>query len=192
MRLFAPLYDRALTWSAHPRAPWFLGALSFAESSFFPVPPDVMLAPMTLARPRAWWRLALLTTLASVAGGMLGYAIGYFALEAVAPWMQRAGWWDGYLRAQALYERWGVWVVFLAGFSPIPYKVFTIASGAASMALAPFVLASLAGRAARFFLVAALVRWLGPRVEPVLRRHIDTIGWAVVAAALLAWLVLRT
>lgn len=191
MRVFAPLYDRALVWSAHPRAPWYLGAMSFAESSFFPVPPDVMLAPMTLARPERWWRLALLTTLASVAGGLFGYAIGYFALEAVTPLLQRAGWWDGYLRASALFEEWGVWIVVLAGFSPIPYKVFTIASGAAAMALLPFAAASLLGRAGRFFLVAALVRAVGPRIEPVLRRYIDLIGWLVVAAALVAWLLLR-
>lgn len=189
MRLFSPLYDRALRWAAHPRAPWYLGALSFTESSFFPVPPDVMLAPMTLARPRAWWWLATLTTLTSVAGGLFGYAIGYFALDAVTPLLQRAGWWDSYLRASALFDRWGVWIVFIAGFSPIPYKVFTIASGAASMALLPFTLASLVGRALRFFLVAALVRWVGPRIEPMLRRYIDLIGWVVVAALAIAWLI---
>lgn len=189
MRWFSALYDRALRWAAHRHAPWYLGGLSFAESSFFPVPPDVMLAPMTLARPaRAWW-YAGLTTAASVAGGVLGYLIGYFALELVTPLLHRAGWWDAYLQARAWFDEWGIWVVFLAGFSPIPYKVFTIASGAAMMALVPFVIASGMGRGARFFLVAGLVRWLGPRVEPVLRRHVDTIGWAAVAAAVLAWLI---
>lgn len=190
MRLFSPLYDRALVWAAHRHAAWYLGCLSFAESSFFPVPPDVMLAPMTLARPAAWWRLAALTTLASTAGGLLGYAIGYFALDLVTPWLHRLGWWDGYVQARAWFDAWGIWVVFLAGFSPIPYKLFTIASGAAAMALVPFALASFIGRGARFFMVAALVRTLGPRVEPVLRRHVDTIGWLTVVAAVIAWLVL--
>ncbi len=187
MRIFSPLYDRALAWAAHRHAQWYLGGLSFAESSFFPVPPDVMLAPMTLARPARWWWLATLTTLTSVTGGLFGYAIGYFALDFVTPWLHQLGWWESYLTARAWFDEWGVWVVFLAGFSPIPYKVFTIASGAAAMAVAPFVLASLVGRGGRFFLVAALVRTLGPRVEPVLRRHVDAVGWVLVVLALVAW-----
>ena len=191
MRLFAPLYARALVWAAHPRAPWYLGVLSVAESSFFPIPPDVMLAPMVLARPARWWWLAGLTTLTSVSGGILGYGIGYFAIDAVLPWLHRAGWYEHYETARALFDEWGVWIVFLAGFSPIPYKVFTIASGAAGMALLPFTVASLLGRAARFFLVAGLVRAVGPRIEPMLRKHIDTVGWATVAVALVAWLLLR-
>lgn len=190
MRLFSPLYDRALAWAGHRHAAWYLGGLSFAESSFFPVPPDVMLAPMTLARPERWWKLAALTTLTSAAGGLLGYAIGYFALDLVTPWLHRLGWWAGYLEARAWFDAWGIWVVFLAGFSPIPYKLFTIASGAAAMALLPFTVASLVGRGARFFMVAALVRALGPRVEPVLRRHVDLIGWSTVVAAVILWLVL--
>lgn len=190
MRIFSPLYERALVWAGHRHAPWYLGGLSFAESSFFPVPPDVMLAPMTLARPERAWKYAALTTAASVAGGVLGYLIGYFALEAVTPMLHRAGWWAHYLTARAWFVEWGVWVVFLAGFSPIPYKVFTIASGAAALALAPFIAASAAGRGARFFLVAALVRWLGPRVEPALRKHVDAIGWISVVLAVLAWLVI--
>ena len=191
MKLFGPLYDRVLVWSAHPRAPWYLGGLSLAESSFFPVPPDVMLAPMVLARPPHWWRLALLTTLTSVVGGLIGYAIGYFAIDAVIPLLQRVGWYEHFVAASELYVEWGVWIVFLAGFSPVPYKVFTIASGAAGMALLPFAVASLVGRASRFFLVAAIVRTVGPRVEPMLRKYIDTIGWITVAVAVVAWLVLR-
>lgn len=190
MQLFGPLYDRVLAWSGHRHAQWYLAGVSVAESSFFPVPVDVMLAPMVLARPPRWWRLALIATVASVAGGLIGYAIGFFAIEAVIPWIERAGWHDHYLRAHALFDEWGVWIVFLAGFSPIPYKVFTIASGAAGMALLPFTLASLVGRAGRFFLVAALVRVIGPRVEPVLRRHVDLVGWLTVAAVVVAWLLL--
>ena len=94
MRIFGPLYDKVLRWSRHPHAPWYLGGLSFAESSFFPVPPDVMLAPMTLAQPSAATRLAVITTLASVTGGLAGYAIGFFAIDAAQPWLVRAGYWD--------------------------------------------------------------------------------------------------
>lgn len=181
MRLFAPLYDRALKWARHPRAPRYLGALSFAESSFFPVPPDVMLAPMALAQPQRAWSLAWLTTWTSVLGGLAGYLIGWLAFAALEPWLRGSSYWPAYQQAVAWFDAWGAWAVFIAGFSPIPYKVFTIAAGALAMPLLPFALASLVGRGARFFLVAALMRWGGARMEPLLRRHIDRIGWAVVA-----------
>ena len=182
-----------MKWARHRRAPWYLGGLSFAESSFFPIPPDVMLAPMSLAQPaRAWW-FALLTTLTSVAGGVLGYLIGMYAFELIEPWLRETRYWDKYLLAQAWFDRWGFWAVFLAGFSPIPYKVFTIAAGAIAMALGPFVLASLIGRGARFFLVAGLMAWGGERMEITLRRYVDRIGWATVAlvVVLLIYLQLR-
>lgn len=191
MRLFSPLYRRAMVWSRHPHAPWYLGGMSFAESSFFPIPPDVMLAPMCLAQPRQAWRLALLTTLASVAGGLFGYAIGHFAIDAVLPWLQDGRYWPAYQTAVAWFERWGFWAVFIAGFSPIPYKVFTIAAGALSLALLPFVAASLIGRGARFFLVAGLMAWGGERMEAALHRHMDRLGWATVALLALAYLVVR-
>lgn len=191
MRLFGPLYDRVLAWAGHPHAPRYLGALSFAESSFFPVPPDVMLAPMTLARPDAAARYALLTTVASVAGGLAGYAIGYFALDLVHPWMQAAGWWEGYLQVRHWFEQWGFWAVLAAGFSPIPYKLFTIAAGALGMFLPVFALASVIGRGARFFLVAYLVRWGGPAVERRLKTHIEVLGWAFVGLLVVAYLLLR-
>ena len=189
--LFSRLYEMMLRWSAHPRAPWLLGGVSFAESSFFPIPPDVMLAPMSLARPARAMALATLTTVSSVLGALLGYVIGYFAIEAVTPTLQQMGYWDGYLTASAWFERWGFWVVLVAGFSPIPYKVFTIAAGATSVALLPFVLASLVGRGARFYLVAGLVAWGGPRVEPWLRTYIDRIGWATVAVLVVAVAAVR-
>jgi membrane protein YqaA with SNARE-associated domain len=181
MKLFSPLYRRAMQWSRHPHAPWYLGGLSFAESSFFPVPPDVMLAPMCLANPRRALAFALLTTLASVAGGLLGYAIGHFALDAVLPWLRESRYWPAYQTAVAWFDHWGVWAVFVAGFSPIPYKVFTIAAGALSMALLPFTLASIVGRGLRFFLVASLMAWGGARMEAILNRYVDRLGWATVA-----------
>lgn len=186
MQIFSRLYDWVLRLAAHAHAPYYLGALSFAESSFFPIPPDVMLAPMALAKPRRAWVLALITTLASVAGGLLGYAIGVFAFEMVEPLLHQWGYYDRYLLAREWFEAWGFWAVFLAGFSPIPYKVFTISAGVISMALAPFVLASAVGRGARFFMVAALMAWGGPRMEPLLRKYIDRIGWAAVALVLIA------
>jgi membrane protein YqaA with SNARE-associated domain len=188
MKLFSSLYQRAMTWSRHPHAPWYLGGLSFAESSFFPIPPDVMLAPMCLANPQRAWRLALLTTLASVAGGLFGYSIGFFAIDALLPWLQESRYWPAYQTAVEWFGRWGFWAVFVAGFSPIPYKVFTIAAGALSMALLPFTLASLIGRGARFFLVAGLMAWGGARMEEMLHRYVERLGWAVVALAVVALL----
>lgn len=186
MKLFSPLYRRAMVWSRHPHAPWYLGGLSFAESSFFPVPPDVMLAPMSLANPRRAWQFALLTTLTSVAGGLFGYLIGYFAIDAILPWLQESRYWPAYRTATDWFDRWGFWAVFVAGFSPIPYKAFTIAAGALSMALLPFTLASLVGRGLRFFLVAGLMAWGGERMESLLHRYIDRLGWATVLAVIAA------
>lgn len=191
MKIFSSLFARTMRWSRHPHAPWYLALLSFAESSFFPVPPDVMLAPMAMATPRRAWALALLTTVASVLGGLFGYAIGYFAFAGIRPWLEGSSYWEPYLQARAWFDAWGAWAVFIAGFSPIPYKVFTIAAGVAQMALLPFTLASLVGRGARFFLVAALMRWGGERMEARLHRIIDRLGWASVAALLLAYALYR-
>jgi membrane protein YqaA with SNARE-associated domain len=189
MKLFSALYDKVLSWSRHRHAPRYLGGLSFAESSFFPIPPDVMLAPMALAKPERAWHYAALTTVASVLGGLLGYLIGVFAFEMVEPLLHRLGYWDAYLQARDWFDRWGFWAVFLAGFSPIPYKVFTISAGVVGMALLPFVLASLIGRGARFFMVAGLMKWGGARMETALRRYVDVLGWIMVALIALAALV---
>lgn len=180
MGIFSKLYDMALKWSAHRHAPWYLGGLSFAESSFFPIPPDVMLAPMTLAKPKNAWRYALITTVASVVGGLFGYLLGLLAFDMVEPLLHQAGYWERFQTAQSWFETWGFWVVFLAGISPIPYKVFTISAGTIGMALFPFLIASLIGRGARFFLVAGLIWWGGERMEQALRQYVDRIGWGLV------------
>jgi membrane protein YqaA with SNARE-associated domain len=193
MRLFAPIYQRCLAWAAHRHAPLYLAGMSAAESIFFPIPPDVMLAPMTLAQPRKWFRFAAICTIASVLGGLVGYLLGHYALELVMPWIERAGHADTFTRIQGLFERYGFWIVFVAGFTPIPYKIFTIASGAAGMALLPFTLGSLVGRGGRFFLVAGAIRLGGERLERLLYRYIEWVGWGVVAllAVLIAWLEMR-
>ena len=191
MQLFSPLYNRVMQWARHRHAPGYLFGLSFAESSFFPIPPDVMLAPMTLANPaRAAW-FASLTTVASVLGGLFGYLIGLFAFDLVEPILRGAGYYSKYLQAQAWFDEWGFWAVFLAGFSPIPYKVFTITAGVISMALLPFMAASLIGRGARFFLVAFLMSWGGERMEKMLRQYIDRIGWLVVLLAVAILLMVK-
>jgi len=189
MRLFSNLYERVMRWAAHKHAAWYLGVLSFAESSFFPIPPDVMLAPMSLARPKRAWFFALLTTLASIAGGLFGYLIGHFAIESVLPLIESAGYMHRYEMVITWFDQWGFWIVFIAGFSPIPYKLFTIAAGATSMALLPFVVASSIGRGARFFLVAGLMRWGGEPMQQLLKDYVDRLGWLVIIAGV-AYLVI--
>jgi len=191
MRLFGPIYQRCLVWAGHRHAPLYLAGLSAAESVVFPVPPDVMLAPMSLARPERWWRFGLICTLASVIGGLLGYLLGQFALDWVWPWIERFGQVATYERVQALFVSYGFWIVFAAGFTPIPYKVFTIASGAAGIGLLPFTLGSLIGRGARFLLVAGVAARLGPRFEQVFLPRIERIGWAMVAVLVMAILALE-
>ncbi len=192
MRLFTRLYDMTLSWSRHPHAVRYLSALSFAESSFFPIPPDVMLMPMSLARPERAMRFATITTLASVAGGMAGYAIGHFGLDLIAPLIQEGGRWaHAYSRASDWFAEWGFWAVLIAGFSPIPYKVFTISAGALSMVFIPFVLASAVGRGARFFLVAGLLSWGGASMEQRIRLYVERIGWGLVGLGVVAYLVIR-
>jgi len=185
------LYDRVITWSRHRHGSWYLAALSFAESSFFPIPPDVMLAPMCLARRQHAWRLALLTTVTSVLGGLFGYVIGYFAFEAIEPYLQSLGYMERFTLAQSWFKEFGFWVLFLAGFTPIPYKLFTISAGVVGMALLPFVLASIIGRGARFFLVAAFIFWGGEKMDTMIRRHIDRLGWLVIALLLLAYVIYK-
>jgi len=190
MRLFSRLLNMVMGWAEHRHAAYYLAGLSFAESSFFPIPPDVMLAPMTLAKPERAWRFATVTTLASVVGGVAGYLIGMFAFELVEPLLHSAGYWERYLATREWFAVWGVWVVFLAGFSPIPYKIFTITAGVVGMVFVPFVLASLIGRGARFFLVAWLMRLGGPNMERILKQYIDRIGWLLVIVVVLGYFLL--
>ena len=189
MGLFAPLYRRVMAWAAHPRAPWLLGGMSFAESTFFPVPPDVMLIPMVLARRDRGWRLALLCTAASVVGGVFGWLIGHFAFGLIEPVMKDTHYFADYLRLRAYFSEYGFWVILLAGFSPIPYKVFTITAGVMAMPLLPFLAGSALGRGGRFFLVTALIVLGGEAMEQRIRRHIEWVGWAAVALVVLvlAW-----
>lgn len=182
MKLFSSLYDWTLRLAAHRHAPWYLGTLSFAESSFFLVPPDVMLAPMVMARPQHAMRLALLTTVTSVLGGILGYLIGAYALELLLPLIERFGYADEYHGVKVLFETWGFLAVFVAGFSPFPYKIMTITAGAVGLNFPAFVLASVIGRGGRFFLVAGVLAWGGPKIEPWLRMYMERIGWAMVVA----------
>jgi len=192
VKIFSSLYDWTLRWAEHKLAPKMLAVLSFAESVFFPIPPDVLLAPMVLAKPQKAWYLAGLTTIASVIGGVVGYYLGYLMFE---PWIQpvitELGYQDKFDNAISWFKEWGVWVVFLAGFSPIPYKLFTVSAGFLQMAFLPFLVASAIGRGMRFFLVAGIIHFGGEKMEQKLRQWVDTIGWLVVALIIIAYFIFR-
>lgn len=171
------LYDKTLELAAHRHAVWALAGVSFAESSFFPIPPDVMLMPMVVAKRRKAWLYAAVCTIASVFGGMAGYLIGYGLFETIGEPIlglydpERVAW-DKFTQ---LYEEWGFWIVFAAGFSPLPYKVFTIASGVAALNFPIFVIASLLSRGGRFFLVSALLYWFGPPVRAFVEKRLGLV-----------------
>lgn len=182
MKIFQKMYDATLQWAAHRHARVLLFIVSFTESVFFPIPPDVMLAPMALSQPKHAFRLAALTTVASVLGGIVGYALGYWLYEPVVlPFIEAMHYQAKMADIQHWFNEYGVWIVFIAGFSPIPYKVFTVSAGLMQMAFLPFVLASAIGRGGRFFLVAALMRIGGEKYRDKLRDIVDTLGWATVA-----------
>jgi membrane protein YqaA with SNARE-associated domain len=183
------LYDAVLRLSASRHAVLALVIVSFAESSFFPVPPDVMLAPMTLTRPEKAWRYAAICTAASVIGGMLGYAIGFY-LTGIGQWLLAlVGHPEGVEVFRAWFAKWGIWVILIKGLTPIPYKLVTIASGLAHFSFFTFIMASVVTRGARFFLVAYGVKTFGPAMVPVIEKRLALIAGLVIAlaAAFLLW-----
>jgi membrane protein YqaA with SNARE-associated domain len=186
------VYDRTLRLSMHPKAPWWLGIISFAESSFFPIPPDALLLPMVLARPDKAYRMAALCTAASVAGGVLGYIIGFFLFDVAArPILEAYGYGAGFQRFQELYGAWGLWVILIKGLTPIPYKIVTIASGAAHFDFVVFLLASLATRGVRFFLLAFLVRRYGPPIQGFVEQRLTLVTSVVALAIVLGFVALK-
>lgn len=160
------LYDRTLAIAGHRHALPGLAAISFAESSVFPIPPDVLLVPMVLADRARAWLIAAVCTLASVLGGLAGYAIGYFLFESVGqPVLEFYGQMDAFAEVRAIFREWGFWFVFAAGFTPFPYKVITIASGVMMLDPVIFAVASAVSRGGRFFLVCALLWYFGPPIR---------------------------
>jgi membrane protein YqaA with SNARE-associated domain len=150
--------------------------VSFIESSFFPIPPDVMLLPMVLARPDRAWSIALVCTVTSVAGGVLGYGIGYYLFETLGRWViDLYGYQEGFDAFRQAYAEWGLWIILIKGMTPIPYKLVTIASGAAAFDFPTFVAASILTRGVRFFLVAALLKYFGPPIRGFVERRLTLV-----------------
>ena len=186
------LYDWTLSLAAGPRAPAALGSVSFVESSVFPIPPDILLIPMVIARKeRAWW-YALLCTLTSVAGGVLGYFIGMLLFEQVAvpvlTFYGKMGWMDEF---STYFNEYGGWFVFIAGLTPFPYKVITIASGVAGLSLPIFIVASLVSRGLRFFVVAGLLYFFGPPIKHFIEQRLGLMFTIFVVLLVGGFVVLR-
>jgi membrane protein YqaA with SNARE-associated domain len=200
MRIFKPLYEWALRWAARPMAELWRAVLSFFEAFIFPVAPEVMLAPMTLARPRKWWLFASISLAGSLAGSVIGYELGHFAFHYVQPFLADIGWsqhLDAMVKkfgAAAKQHPWeAFWMLVAAGFLPIPMKVASWACGIVGMPMLPFLAGIAIGRGKRVFLVAGLIRLGGERAERALHRHVETAGWVIVAiiVAMGLWFYLR-
>jgi membrane protein YqaA with SNARE-associated domain len=200
MKLFAPLYERTLTLARHRRAPALLTGLSFIEAIIFPVMPEVMLAPMCLSQPRRGFWFATLSLAGSLAGALIGYMLGHYAYELVRPLLTSLGWIDRIdaqveaLRIVVAESPWkAFWLLVLAGFAPIPLKIFTWASGVVGVPLLPFMAAMTIGRGKRVYLVALAIRLGGERAERALHRYIEPVGWAalVLLVAGIGYIVFR-
>ena len=184
------LYDWCVDAAARPYATWLMGLISFVESSFFPIPPDTMLIPMSLARPDRAWHYAHICTLTSVAGGVLGYFIGAALYDSVGLWLIHLyGYGDKVDAFRAAYAQWGAWIILLKGLTPIPYKIVTIASGFAGYSFPMFVLLSFIARGTRFYLLAFLLNRYGPQARAILEERLGlwvTLGAAVLVIGIVA------
>ena len=200
MQIFKPLYERAIQWARHPRAPALLTGLSFIEAIIFPVMPEVMLAPMCVANPKRSLWFATLSLAGSMAGALVGYALGHYAFEALKPLFAALGMLDSIeagialVKAKMAESPWAVFTfLVLGGFMPIPMKVFTWASGIVGVPMLQYVLSMLIGRGKRVYLLGIAIRLGGARAEAALRRWIEPVGWIATAlvVALVGWLVWR-
>jgi membrane protein YqaA with SNARE-associated domain len=185
------LYHWVLSWAAHPYGTYALFLIAFAESSFFPIPPDVLLIALALGRPAAAYRFALVCSIGSVLGGIFGYVIGWQLMETVGlPILEFYQALDKFEEVKQAFLHYGGWAVAIAGFTPIPYKVFTIASGATQLSFVTFVLASLVSRAARFYLVGGLIHYFGPTIQSFIDKYFNFLTIVFTLLLLLGFVVL--
>lgn len=184
------LYDWCINAAHKPHASWIMGAVSFAESSFFPIPPDVMMVPMALARPDKAWSYATMCTLASVAGGLLGYAIGALLYDSLGQWLiQFYGYGDKVETFRDAYAQYGAWIILLKGLTPIPYKVVTITSGFADYNIWLFMLFSVIARGGRFFILAFLLHRYGARARDMIEARLGLWVTLTLAGIFLGFII---
>ncbi len=192
MKIFSKMYELCLKWAKHKYAVYYLGFMSFAESFIFPIPVDVMLAPMCLARLEKSWHYALVATVTSVLGGIFGYYLGVFLFDSlVQPFLVDLGYIEKFNLVAEMVRSDGAWIVFVSAFAPIPYKLATISAGIADISFLEFLIASITGRAGRFYLVAGLMKFGGEKMEQKLHQIIDYLGWAVVLVAIIVYLLYK-
>ena len=185
-------YDWTMRMAAHRRASHALFWVAFAESSFFPIPPDAMLIPMVVANRAKAWTYATICTIGSVLGGVIGYAIGYFLYETLGQWVINAyGLAREFDSYRALYNEWGLWIILIKGMTPIPYKLVTIASGAAAFSFWVFVAASILTRGLRFFAVAGLLYWFGEPIREFIERRLTLVTTVFVVSLVGGFVVIK-
>ncbi|NQY42258.1 MAG: DedA family protein [Legionellales bacterium] len=180
MKIFSKLYNKAMHISDSKYAVYILAVVSFIESIFFPLPPDVLLISMVLANKSKAFKYFMITLLFSILGGIAGYFVGMFFIEFVYKYIVSYGYESAYIQVQHWFTKWGFWIVFIAGFTPIPYKIFTIGAGSFQMGLFPFIVASVISRGLRFGLVSFLVGKFEAKFTKIAVKYIDLIGWLMV------------
>ncbi len=176
-------------WAEHPHRERYLVGVSIFESFLFPLPTALIMIPMVIATPDKAIRLATITTIMSVLGAIIGYLLGWGAMSAIEPWITEMGWLPQLESARLSFDEYGVYAVAIGAFTPAPFKIFTVTAGMLSMSFIPFVLVALFGRAAHFYMIALLMAWAGPKMEPLVRKYIEWLGWAVIVLSVVAFLI---
>jgi len=184
--IFSGLYNRCMLWAHHPKRERYLVGVSVFESFIFPVPTALVMIPMVIATPDKAIRLATIATVMSVFGAIIGYLMGWGAMSVIEPWIVELGWMPQLEAARVQFEIYGVLAVAIGAFTPAPFKIFTLTAGILSMPFIPFILVSLLGRGAHFYLIALLMAWAGPKMEPVVRRYIEWFGWSIIGIVVIA------
>lgn len=187
--IFGGLYNRAMRWAEHPKRERYLVGVSLFESFIFPVPTALLMIPMVIATPDKAIRLATITTIMSVFGAAIGYMLGWGAMSVIEPWITQMGWLPKLEIAREEFVKYGVLAVAIGAFTPAPFKIFTLTAGMLSMPFLPFLLVSFIGRAAHFFMIALLMAWAGPKMEPLVRKYIEWLGWAIIVLAIVGFLI---
>lgn len=187
--IFAGLYNRAMRWAEHPHRERYLVSVSVFESFIFPLPTALLMIPMVIATPDKAIRLATITTIMSVFGAAVGYLLGWGAMSVIEPWITDMGWLPKLEMARQEFIKYGVLAVAIGAFTPAPFKIFTLTAGMLSMPFIPFLIVSLVGRAAHFYMIALLMAWAGPKMEPMVRKYIEWLGWVVIVLAIIGFLI---
>ena len=189
--LLRRFYDKIMSKAHQPQSLWFMYFVAFTESFIFPIPPDLFIIPITLARPKDAYRIALFNTFFSVIGGLIGYGIGYWSVDFAQRLIDYYGFQQAYHAFTTNFERWGFWIIVLKGLTPIPFKLVTIASGLCQLNLGLFIAASVIARGSRFFLLGFLLKRFGPAAKNLIDQYLPWIFWSILLALVLGICALK-